>query len=117
MKRREAIKSLATGAAAGIASAVSGGIAASADEQTTKPKRSARIAHLTDCHVYPGRRAAEGLAKAIRHVHNLDDSPDFLLTAATRSTTLWKKISFRSKPNGPSGRPPGKTTARCPSGT
>ncbi len=79
MKRRNALKVLATGATAGILSAASGEIAAKAGDQTSKPGRSARIAHLTDCHVYPGRRAAEGLAKAIRHVHSLDDSPDFIL--------------------------------------
>jgi Icc protein len=79
MKRRDALKYLATGATTGIASGATQLPTASADDQTTQPKRSARIAHLTDCHVYPGRRAAEGLAKAIRHVHTLDDSPDFIL--------------------------------------
>lgn len=39
-----------------------------------------RIAHLTDTHVQPERKAAEGLAACLRHVQNQPDKPDLVLT-------------------------------------
>src|SRR5262249_31622445 len=37
-----------------------------------------RIAHLTDIHVEPDERSADGLARCLRHVHALDDRPDVI---------------------------------------
>lgn len=42
-------------------------------------QRSVRFVHFTDVHVRSGRNAADGLAKAIQHVHELPDKPDFIL--------------------------------------
>ena len=42
------------------------------------PRRSLRIAHLTDTHVMPGKGAAEGMAKAFQHAQSLPDRPDFI---------------------------------------
>lgn len=71
MNRRDALKTIA-GAGAALAPEYS---TASAEN----PVRSARIAHFTDAHVYASRGAPQGLASAIRHVHALDDRPDFVL--------------------------------------
>lgn len=43
-------------------------------------QRSLRIAHLTDIHVQPERRAGEGLAACLHHVQRLDDKPDLILS-------------------------------------
>jgi len=42
-------------------------------------KRSLRIAHLTDFHVYAGGGAPEGMANALRHAQSQPDRPDFIL--------------------------------------
>ena len=84
MKRRDALKSLVAGAGAGVVGTLGSDSAAAEDSSAARAgsaskKRSARIAHLTDVHVYPGRGAPEGLAKAIRHVDALADRPDLIL--------------------------------------
>jgi len=49
------------------------------EQPSTEPERSLRIAHLTDIHLQPERRAAEGLAACLEHVHSLPDRPALLL--------------------------------------
>lgn len=44
------------------------------------PKRSLRIAHLTDIHVQPEGAAPKGMARALESVHNLSDKPDLIIT-------------------------------------
>jgi len=39
-----------------------------------------RIAHLTDIHVQPEKNAADGMTKALRHVHALPQRPDVIFT-------------------------------------
>lgn len=75
MKRREAIRSLVAGGAATVACSPLVAGAQTAPER----RRTVRFAHFTDCHVYAKRNAAQGLAAAIRHVHALEDRPDFIL--------------------------------------
>ena len=43
-------------------------------------KRSIRIAHLTDIHVEPELRAAEGFAACLRHVQSHADKPQLILS-------------------------------------
>ncbi|HAY14812.1 MAG TPA: metallophosphoesterase [Armatimonadetes bacterium] len=43
-------------------------------------ERVLRIGHLTDIHVQPERKAAEGMAKAFEIVNGLSDKPDLILT-------------------------------------
>lgn len=46
-----------------------------------KPRnRSLRIAHLTDIHVQPERRAAVGLASCLQHVQQAEDKPELIIT-------------------------------------
>jgi 3',5'-cyclic AMP phosphodiesterase CpdA len=43
------------------------------------PQRSCRIAHMTDFHILPQDLILHRAAKAFRHVHALEDAPDFIL--------------------------------------
>jgi Icc protein len=43
-------------------------------------RRAIRVAHLTDVHVQPEKRAAEGLAAALHHVQQLADRPALIIT-------------------------------------
>jgi 3',5'-cyclic AMP phosphodiesterase CpdA len=70
-----------------------------ADVKSTS-QRALRVAHLTDVHVQPERRAGEGLAACLHHVQRLDDQPELILTGgdhimdsfgadAARTTLQW----------------------------
>src|SRR5690349_15555836 len=69
LSRREALK--VTGLA-GIAGLLAPQIALAS---AANRKRSLRIAHLTDIHVEPERRAGDGMAAAFRHANELADRP------------------------------------------
>lgn len=58
------------------------GLPAPAGAATVNPhrKRCLRVAHLTDLHVQPERRAAEGMTACLRHVEQLRDKPQLILT-------------------------------------
>lgn len=104
LNRRDAIRTAGL-AAAGLA--VWGGLPAAA---VAAPARSARrvlrIAHLTDMHIQPERKAGDGMAACWRHVAGLADKPDLVLTggdtvmdsfdadeARTRTQwDLWNKV-------------------------
>lgn len=45
----------------------------------TTAQRACRIAHLTDFHILPQSFIKDQVAKAFRHVHALEDQPDFIL--------------------------------------
>ena len=69
------------GAAAGVL--LSNGLGRSAAaESTANPvrRRAIRLAHLTDVHVQPEKRAAEGLASCLHHVQQLADQPQLILS-------------------------------------
>lgn len=42
------------------------------------PRRSLRIAHLTDIHVQPERQSAVGFQSALEHAQSLNDKPDLI---------------------------------------
>ena len=79
MNRRELLQSLALGTGAAWWSTTAGPSPLNAAENADGRKRTARLAHLTDIHLYNKRHAAEGLAKALRHVQSLDDPPELLI--------------------------------------
>lgn len=80
MNRRSWLKRFGLGAAAVAASAVPGARAVGAEAASpANRKRLLRLAHLTDCHVQPELRAAEGLAACLRHVQGHKDKPDLIL--------------------------------------
>ncbi len=82
MKRRQILKTLALG---GVAAVLSGAMRLPATDETSAAEASntrkpaTRFAHMTDVHVHPGRSSAQGLAQAIRHVHALENPPEFIL--------------------------------------
>lgn len=47
---------------------------------TVKRKRAFRLAHLTDIHVQPERKADGGMSACLKHVESLSDKPDLILT-------------------------------------
>jgi len=85
MNRREALK---TGAAIGLAGAGAALGACASNRSSTgaggrasrAPRRAIRVAHLTDIHVQPERRAGEGLAACLKHVQEQPDRPQLILT-------------------------------------
>jgi Icc protein len=88
------IKTIGAGAAAAAAvgAGVAGRLAMAGQTSTPQPpavphppppgprRRSIRIAHLTDIHVQPEKRADQGLTACLRHVQNLPDRPELILT-------------------------------------
>lgn len=46
---------------------------------STAKKRSIRLAHISDVHVQPERRAAEGLAQCLHHLQEQKDTPELIL--------------------------------------
>ncbi|GAB4047978.1 metallophosphoesterase family protein [Spirosoma litoris] len=45
----------------------------------TQAKRAIRIAHITDIHISPGNRSAQGFAKALQFINSLSDKPELIL--------------------------------------
>ena len=89
----------------GLLGAAAAGLVA-APARAAAPKRSLRIAHLTDVHLKPELRAPDGFTACLRHVQAQKDKPDVIFFGgdciydslrATRSRTqeqwdLWHKV-------------------------
>lgn len=75
VSRREVIR-IAGAAALGLAGARS----ALAQSANPSRQRVLRIAHLTDIHIAPERRAAEGFTACLKHVQSQKDKPDLIFT-------------------------------------
>ncbi|MBX3376097.1 MAG: metallophosphoesterase [Phycisphaeraceae bacterium] len=74
VSRRDAIKS--TGL---LAAAAAMGTWSSPARARPVRTRSVRVAHLTDLHIQPERRADSGVAACLRHVQEHKDAPELLL--------------------------------------
>ncbi|MCC6679242.1 MAG: metallophosphoesterase [Phycisphaerales bacterium] len=81
LTRRDLIKTAGI-AAAGLA--ISGSLpsyaSAVADRLPRAPRRVLRVAHLTDMHIQPERKAGDGMATCWRHLAGQPDKPDLVLT-------------------------------------
>jgi len=77
--RRESMITMGAAAAGMLAW---GAIPRSAVADTAGPgrQRAIRVAHVTDVHVEPERRAGEGMAACLQHVQQLADRPELILT-------------------------------------
>ena len=75
MNRRELLK---TAGLLGLFGAVAG--SASAGAIAAPKKRVLRFAHLTDIHIEPELRAAEGLAACLHHLQSQKDAPSFIFS-------------------------------------
>lgn len=60
-------------------------------------KRVLRLAHLTDIHVQPERRAHEGLAACLKHVQALPDKPELILTGGDLIMDAFDRDEARTK--------------------
>lgn len=105
MERR---KFITTGILSGI------GLAAAhhASARSKSKKRSLRIVHVTDTHMYPDQVPEKGIANLVNELNNLEDKPDFVIHTGdhimdalnrTRDETeaqweIWKRV-FRNKLN------------------
>jgi len=101
MNRRDVLKTGAMITAAGLL----GGCASNSTQRqdatlSGKRKRVLRVAHITDMHIQPERRAFEGVAQCLHHLQSLNDAPQLVLTGgdlimdsfehdSARTTTLW----------------------------
>ncbi len=65
--------------------------------RAAKPARSLRVAHMTDVHIEPERRAPEGFAKALAHVHGQADRPDMILTGGDLVMDSFECTDARAK--------------------
>lgn len=105
VSRREAI--LAAAAGMGLSGAVLAGSGAAVPARAAAGrKRVLRLAHMTDIHLQPERRADEGFTAALRHAQSLKDPPQVIVTggdlimdcfAADEARTrtqwdLWKRV-------------------------
>lgn len=60
-------------------------------------KRVLRLAHLTDIHVQPEKRAGEGMAACLKHVSELADKPDLILTGGDHVMDSFEATFDRTK--------------------
>ncbi|MEX2091439.1 MAG: metallophosphoesterase, partial [Pirellulales bacterium] len=77
--RRESMITLGA-AAAGLLAWGATPRASIADTSRPARRRALRVAHLTDIHVEPEKRAGEGMAACFHHVQQLADKPELILT-------------------------------------
>jgi 3',5'-cyclic-AMP phosphodiesterase len=61
------------------------------------PKRVLRVAHLTDVHVYPDRKAPEGMAACLRHVQAQADKPELILFGGDCIMDAFAQTRLRSQ--------------------
>lgn len=79
-----------------LAGAMGGALEAS--PRVARPrKRVLRVAHLTDIHVQPERRAGEGMAACLKHVNELADKPDLILTGGDHVMDSFESTFDRTK--------------------
>ncbi|MFO0830944.1 MAG: metallophosphoesterase [Phycisphaerales bacterium] len=78
--RRSMLQAAGMLALTGCATARAKGREASAVFTQRPAGRVVRLAHMTDVHVEPERKAPEGMAAALAHVHGQADRPDMILT-------------------------------------
>lgn len=114
ISRRDAVTTVALGAiAVGAAASWPGAVAQGAVRRVLGPdsrRRVLRVAHLTDLHIQPEKRAQEGVVACLHHVQSGPDAPDLILTGgdlimdsfatpAPRVESLWAMLTgtFRNE--------------------
>lgn len=80
ISRRSVLKLAGLAAGSAVLGVPAAARAAGAAAPRPSRTRALRLAHLTDAHVQPERRAGEGLAACLRHVHGLKDTPGLIIT-------------------------------------
>ncbi len=99
VSRRSMLAAVGAGLALGGPPGITAALA-----QTTTPvrplasrKRVLRMAHLTDSHVQPEKRAGEGLAAALRHAQSQKDKPEFILFGGDNIMDAFEADKDRTK--------------------
>lgn len=101
--RREVLVGGAAAAGLGLAEAFGGSevvtaaMTQSGQIKPTKAKRSLRIAHLTDIHVQPEKKADEGMAHTLRQVNSLKDKPNLIITGGDQIMDAFGAGADRTK--------------------
>src|SRR5688572_30037585 len=96
MNRREAIGALAAGALGmGLLDQASAQITPAASNRSRQ--RVVRIAHLTDIHVQPERRANEGMIACLHHLQGLAEPPDLIFTGGDSIMDCFEADEARTK--------------------
>src|SRR5262245_33235716 len=90
ISRRKLVTS-AIAAGAGLAASK---VVVAADVAPVKPFR---VAHLTDMHVQPERRAIEGYTAALASLEKLDPKPDLLITGGDHVMDSTEQFADRTK--------------------
>lgn len=67
------------------------------DARAEARTRVLRVAHLTDVHVQPELRAPEGLAACLKHVQDLKDKPDLILSGGDHVMDAVRQTRDRTK--------------------
>jgi 3',5'-cyclic AMP phosphodiesterase CpdA len=80
LSRRDALLGLSAATIAAAAGTLGSTSALGAAPTAAPRRRSLRVAHLTDIHVQPELRAAEGMAACFRNVQQLAEPPELILT-------------------------------------
>lgn len=94
VSRREALK---VGAGAALAAALAPGGARRALARPAPRPGPLRIAHLTDTHIQPERKATEGVAACLRHAMALDRRPDLVITGGDLVMDAFEQTRERTR--------------------
>ncbi len=71
--------------------------AGSAEARSASARRVLRLAHLTDIHVQPELKAAQGMAACLHHVQALPDQPDLILFGGDNIMDAFAQTRQRTK--------------------
>jgi Icc protein len=96
LNRRDLLKSAAV-LAAGAALSGAPLSAWASGARGTGRRRVLRVAHLTDLHIQPERRAAEGVAACLAHVQSQADPPDMILFGGDLVMDSFEQNDARTK--------------------
>lgn len=95
LDRRELLKRAAAGAAVlGVAPMALG---SQRPARSGSRSRSLRVVHMTDIHVQPERRAAEGLDAALAHIQSLEEQPQLILTGGDHIMDSFSRDETRTR--------------------
>jgi 3',5'-cyclic AMP phosphodiesterase CpdA len=105
LTRRDVLRSTAAVAAGGVLAGLSprtwaapSGPQTGASAGARPPQRRVlRVAHLTDIHVQPERRADQGMAACLKHVQEQKDRPDVIFTGGDLVMDSFEQSHSRTK--------------------
>ena len=94
ISRRDAMKAIG---AAAIVGSLPGAVRATPQAAALPSSKKLRIAHMTDFHVQPERRANEGMIAALQHAQSLKDQPQLIVTGGDSIMDAFESDDARTK--------------------